>query len=287
MIHLIARLTQVLDESAERRRALHPFTELVRAALATYPGHAPLLATASIFVRRLGDLGGAADLAYRSGRIEPSFNAELALGNALRAQHRWADAEQAFLRALAFQPDNLYLQTDIAELMEDAGRPDEAMAWLQRVLAHEPAHESAFPTACRVRFQRDNDLRHLVALADHLREHPDNDHASLTLTDIAQRRLWLGHIPLPGESVINVAGQVLEQEGPVEGGNLTVSAPEPPSALLAFRHMLPGSTLEISEVPQPDAPNVRGLAWDIVTSEENMERVAPAGPGTGRATTGG
>ncbi|MCW2915331.1 MAG: repeat-containing protein, partial [Actinomycetia bacterium] len=241
----------------ELRPALHPYLTIARGAADAHPAAAQLLWCASLLVRRLGEPAEAAELAIRSNRIQPSPNAEMALGYALRAQERWDEAEQAWLRALNLAPDNSALMTDLAEMLADRGRLDEGLAWTERALQQDPDHDCAFVAACGIRFDRGNDVDQLVALADHLRGQESGTHAAQhadrVLAERSYRRYWLRHFPRPSESVINVLEQVLEQKGAgVQGGSLTVSAPEPPSALLAFGRTLPGFTVTISDVPEPD-----------------------------------
>ncbi|GAA3159001.1 hypothetical protein GCM10010466_57240 [Planomonospora alba] len=237
----------------EERAGLEPFVRLARHGARVHAGSATLLWAASILLRRAGEPEEALVLAERSAGQEPSPQAEIAVYGACRALERWDGAEKALLRALEFDPGNLYVRTDLGELLHLAGRPAEGLAWVEGVLRVDPRHESAYPTACGMRFERDGDLRHLIDLADHLREHPDNDHASHVLFTQSETLPWLTLPAAPTEAVVNVLHQVLEREGgDAADGALTVSAPEPPSALLAFARALPGFVLRIDTVPEPD-----------------------------------
>ncbi|WP_067471711.1 tetratricopeptide repeat protein [Actinomadura hibisca] len=250
VVRLVTGLNDPVPE--DERPPLLPYAALLRAAVAAHPGHAGLLWTGSMLLRRIADPAEAVEFAARAEAVEPSFNAAMALGYAHRAARQWDLAEQAWRRALAFDPGNTALLTDIGELMASAGRPDEAMPWLERALELDPDDPSAFPTACGMRFDRDGDPAHLAALADHLRARPDNAHADRVLTNVSQRHYWLGHVPRPSEAVVNVLRQMLAEGGGTGGAALTLSAPEPPSALLAFDRALPGSTVDITGVPEPD-----------------------------------
>ncbi|GAB2490338.1 tetratricopeptide repeat protein [Nocardiopsis aegyptia] len=236
------------------RAAFAPFLSLVRSAIAAHPGHAMLLWSASILVRRLGDTDAAVELALRSARIEPSAFAAVALGTAYRAQGRWAQAEQAWRQALDLEPDNLAVHTDMAEMLAEAGRPEDGLAWVEAALRKEPDHPSAFPTACVLRFGRDGDLAHLVALADHLRARPDNAHAAGALARAAHGIPWVGRYVGPTEAVVNMLHQSLESVDGTGTPELTVAlyAPEPPSALLAFVRALPGSDITVGDIQPPD-----------------------------------
>ncbi|MQY09094.1 tetratricopeptide repeat protein [Actinomadura macrotermitis] len=234
------------------RPPLLPYRALALAMTHEHPGHAGLLWCSSLLLRRLGDPGAAVELAARSERVEPSFHAAMALGYAHRAAGHWEEAFQAWSRALRLDPGNTALHTDIGELLAANGRPEEGLAWVERALELDPADESAYPTACGMRFERDGDLAHLTAIAGHLREHPGNGHADQVLAHHSQRRYWLGHLPRPTESVMNVLRQIVGDGGGAGGVTLTVSAPEPPSALLAFDLVMPGSEVSIAAPAEPD-----------------------------------
>jgi tetratricopeptide (TPR) repeat protein len=252
VIQLISQLYSVMGDPVpeDERAPFEPYLDLVDGALRTFPVAAGLLSSASIFVRRMGNPERAADLARRSMRIQPSFHAAISLGYAYRSLGRIEDTEHAWIRALDYQPDNLAVFTDIAELLDNNGRPEEGLAWIERALEKDPQDESAFPTACGMRFRRDKDIAHLVALADYLREHPDNRHANGVLGWMSGSRYWLSEIPRTFESVINLLPQVLESSG---SGSCAISAPEPPSALLAFKRAAPGYSVQVNERPEPDA----------------------------------
>lgn len=250
------RLAQVVPEPPpeERSAAIAPYLALVRSTVAAFPGHAGLLWTASVLLRRSGDAAAGADLALRSEAARPSFHAATAAGYAFRAQQRWQDAEDAWIRALGFEPRNVALHTDIGELLASAGRPRDGLSWIERGLSIDPQHPGAFATARGLRFRIDGELHHLVELADHLRDHPGSGHGDRVLAHGSQSRWWLGPIPPASESVVNALHQVLDDDRFVRGAglSLTVSAPEPPSALLAFQRALPGSEVAIASAPQPD-----------------------------------
>ncbi|WP_026124187.1 tetratricopeptide repeat protein [Nocardiopsis baichengensis] len=234
--------------------ALRPYLALVDLCLEARPEEPQLLWAASMLLRRCGRAGDAVALALRAEAVEPSFHAAMAAGYAFRAEKRWEEAERAWLRALQFDPGNLALHTDIGELLATAGRPRDGLAWVERALEQDPQDPTAFPTACGMRFSLDGRLEHLVALADHLRERPGGDHPDRVLTQSSQSRHWLGPIPPPTEAVVDVLHRLQEQGGAPEGSRLalTVSAPEPPSALLALRLAAPGCTVEVGAVPEPD-----------------------------------
>ncbi|GAA1089769.1 tetratricopeptide repeat protein [Nocardiopsis composta] len=258
LLRLVSALSDPVPDG--ERAAVAPYLALVRSVLAADPGHAALMWSASMLLRRTGDTGEAIDLALRSEELEPSFHAATAAGYAYRAEQRWREAEDAWIRALGFDPTNAALHTDIGELLASAGRPRDGLSWVERGLSFEPDDPSAFPTARGLRFRLDGSLHHLVELADHLRDHPDNAHGDNVLAQSSQSRYWLGPIPPSTEAVTNVLHRFLEDGKYADAApedlphaSLTVSAPEPPSAILAFCRALPGSSVQVAEVQEPDA----------------------------------
>jgi len=235
--------------------AFSPYLRLIRNLVASHPGSGNLLWMASVLTRRLGLLDEATEYAVRSEQVEPSDRAAIAAGYALRSQGRTDEALAALERALGYQPDNVALHADIAGMLGEAGRLDEAISWTERSLAIDPHHDCSLVERHGLLFRRDGSVDDLVAITDLLRSAEpgshEAQHASGELTD-RSRQLWLGGIPDPTEAVINVLDQVLAQGISAGGASLTVSAVEPPSAVLAFQRALPGSEVAVSEVLPPD-----------------------------------
>lgn len=244
-------LPDPVDE--ERRGPLLPLLDLVRASAARHPDHTMLLWCGSSLARRMGGCEEAVGWARRSYELEPSHPAAVMLGYALRSAGRPAQALEVWQREVARDPSDLDLYVDIAELLESLGRPAEGVAWAERALAADPAHPKAAPAVHALRHAVEPDLRHLVALADHLRAQPGDGYAADLLTRLSQGTPWLNWIPGGNEAVVRLLHQALGQSVPAEAGlTLTVSALEPPSALLALRAAYPNAVTEIQSVPEPD-----------------------------------
>ncbi|GII58388.1 hypothetical protein Pth03_67770 [Planotetraspora thailandica] len=248
------RLLQALPDVVPQdvRPAVQPYLALVRTASSVHPRHSGVLWVTSVLARRMERWDEALSMALRAEKAAPSLQSAVAVAYAYRSLKRWDDAERAFQRALEHDPGNAAVETDIAELLDRSGRAADGLAWVERVLERDPFQENAFPTACGMRFRRDRDVRHLVALGDYLRDHPGNVHADAVLTVWSQSTYWLGPLPSPGESVINVLSQLMESERTPQHGTLSVSAPEPPSALMAFARTVDDFTVTIEDVPAPD-----------------------------------
>ncbi|GIJ40786.1 tetratricopeptide repeat protein [Micromonospora andamanensis] len=219
------------------RAALSPYLTLARNAITVHPEHALLLGTASALARRVDEVPLAVHWAGRGVRATPSKMGEVWLGYALRSAGRTREALAALRRAVEHDPDDLAVYADIAGTLADNGRLEEALGWIERALARNPSFDCAVHTAHRLRFQRDGAVRHLVALADFIRDHPDDSHEHGDLAECCRGRPWLGQLtpaaPAPAASAI---------PGPPGTGHLDRSergallpAPPPPSAEAARR----------------------------------------------------
>lgn len=251
----LLRMVQVLPDPVdpEHRDSLVPFAALARAMAEAHPAHGFLLWSGSSFMRRLDALGEAVDWAFRAWTRDRSPEAAIMLGNAWRRVGREADTEKLWAGVLRDHPDDLDLHVDLGELIASQGRFDEGLDWIERALAVDPEHPKAAPAAHGVRWARDRDLDHLIALIDHLRDHPDHAYAH-ELVARACAGTWLRHVPYPTEALTNTLRQLLDQIEPGDADiAITLSALEPPSALLAVRGAFPRFALSVRSVPEPDA----------------------------------
>ena len=251
LLNVFGQLFRVMEDGP----AFAPYLTLARTMTAAHPGDAGLWWAASIFLRRRGQYDEALEAARRSAQIEPSDRAAIALGYAFREQGRTDDALAALEQALTFDPKNLSVYADIASLLGSADRLDEAIGWTDRALAIDPGHDCSIVERHGLRYRRDGRVGELVAIADARRSVEPGTHEAQHADDELMdrsRQVWLGGIPAPAEAVTNLLVQVLEQAGGAEGVELTVSAVEPPSAVLAFGRALPGSRVTFTEVLPPD-----------------------------------
>ncbi|HEX8345529.1 MAG TPA: tetratricopeptide repeat protein [Actinoplanes sp.] len=250
--------TAVGDPAPEPdRAALWPYLTVVRHAVAAHPAHPLLLGAGSALARRLGEPALAVEWAARGTRAEPSKLGEIWLGYAYRSAGRIAESVAALCRAVEHDPDDLSVYADIAGTLADDDRLDEALEWIDRALARDPAFDCAVHTAHRLRYRSDGDLAHLVALADFQRDHPDDSHEHTDLAQCCADVHWLSRVPNAAEAVVDVLRQILATERPSSEATLQVSALEAPSALRAVTSALPGVELRIDQVPAPDLRQVR------------------------------
>ncbi len=210
------------------RATLAAYLTLARNAVTVHPEHGLLLGTASALARRVGEVTLAVRWASRGVRAAPSKMGEVWLGYALRSAGRTREALAALRRAVDHDPDDLAVYADIAGTLADHGQLQEALGWIERALARNPSFDCAVHTAHRLRFQRDGDVRHLVALADYVRDHPDDSHEHGDLAECCRGRPWLGQLtPARGPLRQRNTATAGDASGPV--------APAPPSAEAARR----------------------------------------------------
>nr|WP_230415192.1 tetratricopeptide repeat protein [Micromonospora tarapacensis] len=176
------------------RPALAAYLTLARNAVTVHPEHGLLLGTASALARRVGEVPLAVRWATRGVRAAPSKMGEVWLGYALRSAGRTREALAALRRAVGHDPDDLAVYADIAGTLADHGRLEEALRWIEQALTRNPSFDCAVHTAHRLRFQRDGEVRHLVALADFVRDHPDDSHEHGDLAECCRGRPWLGQL---------------------------------------------------------------------------------------------
>ncbi|MEV5964776.1 tetratricopeptide repeat protein [Kribbella sp. NPDC051952] len=292
LVSVFAQLFRAMPEGQndDLQAAYAPYLALARNMTAAHPGSSWAWWAASVFLRRHGRYDEAVEAAKRSAEVEPSDRAAIALAYALREQGRTDEALAALEQALTFDSGNLSVYADIASLLGRADRLDEAIGWTERALAINPGHDCSQIERYGLRHRRYGRVDELVGIADLLRfAEPgthEAQHANDELTD-PSRQVWLGGVPAPTEAVINVLGQVLEQEvAPTGPMSLAVSAVEPPSALLAFDRVMPGSDVAFNEVLAPDPRQpvaiiggpAKPVGLTVWTYDGNLARPAVAPP---------
>ncbi|MFE2751479.1 tetratricopeptide repeat protein [Actinosynnema sp. NPDC059335] len=264
-----ARCAQPLaDPVGEAERApLLPALAVLRGCVARHPEHAMLLWCGSTLARRLGAADEAIAWAQRSFDVEPTHEAAVAKGHALRTAGRTEEALAVWRREAARTPEGHDLFLHIADLLEATGRPAEGLEWALRVVDANPEHPKALATALGLRHALDDDVRHLVALADHLRDHPEHSYAADVLARRARGRPWLGGVPEAADDLVGLLRDVLQEYGPsadVEP-EVTLATPAPPSAVLALRLAFPLAEVAVDHVPEPDprrpVGDVRHVVW--------------------------
>ncbi|GAA1633206.1 hypothetical protein GCM10009828_071360 [Actinoplanes couchii] len=175
--------------------SLRPYLTVVRHAVDAHGEHAMLLGAGSALARRLGEVRLAVEWAGRGARAQPSKLGEIWLGYAYRSAGRMPEALAALRRAVAYDPDDLSVYADVAATLADLGRLDEALRWTELALERDPDFDCVVHTAHRLRHRADGDVEHLVALADFVRDHPDDAHEHTDLEECCRNAAWLGGLP--------------------------------------------------------------------------------------------
>lgn len=238
------------------REALDPFYGLARAVVERHPGQARLAAIGSGLARRMGDTDRAVAWAEQAHRAEPGHIPSVMLGYALRAAGRPDDALRVWQEEVERDPSDLSLMVDIAELYAATDRAAQGLPWAERAAAAGPGHPQAAPAVHGVRYAADGDPAHLLALCDHLRDHPDHPYAAAVLARHCDWQPWLGVVASATEATVNVLHQMLESPHAAEARGsdiqLAASAVEPPSATLAVLMSFPKGALTAQSVGDPD-----------------------------------
>src|SRR6266545_1022749 len=212
------------------------FLRLARGMVAAHADHPQVLISASMLARRLGATAEALAWSSRAEELAPSFASALTLGFAHLHLDQLDEAIGAWRKAMARDPSNLELPVQLAWELAACDRLEDALVFVDRVLAVDPSHNAASMAAQAFRYHRDKDIQHLLVIADRVRESPGDLDASNALAGICRGIPWFGVVPEPTEAIINVLKRALaELEPDSEIASLTLSALEAPSAVLTLR----------------------------------------------------
>jgi tetratricopeptide (TPR) repeat protein len=247
---LVTVMTGLGDPAApEVREANEVYLDLTHRALSAHPDHAMLHGVAAGLGRRLGETATAVRWGERAVRLAPSKLTYVWYSYALRADGQFEAALSMMRDARQRYPLDLDLAADMANWLYEADRIDEAVALIEEAMRIDPSYDCAVHTAHRLRFIRDGEPRHLVALVDFIRENPVPSHEHTDLADCCHGRPWLGRITGPTEACVNVLHSVA-RENRGQLANLALSGLEVPSALALVRRHSPGIAVEIGS-PAP------------------------------------
>src|SRR6266540_4218958 len=189
----------------------------------------------------------------RAEELAPSFASALTLGFAHLHLDQLDEAIGAWRKAMARDPSNLELPVQLAWELAACDRLEDALVFVDRVLAVDPSYNAASMAAQAFRYHRDKDIQHLLVIADRVRESPGDLDASNALAGICRGIPWFGVVPEPTEAIINVLKRALaELEPDSEIASLTLSALEAPSAVLTLRGAFPRIDLTVESIPAPD-----------------------------------
>jgi len=249
----------------------------VTALEGVHPEDAEFLTTRSVLARRAGRLDLAVEEARRAMTHGGGFLAATALANAYRARGEVDEAVRASEAAARLAEDPVPVRLELADLLLEARRPEQAATLYSEVAKSDPDHPWALPSLLYGRFLATGDLdlrERLQVLAE---DNPDNPRATSLAATLCP---WVGFIPPPAEASIAVMARLAddfrdEDWGPDESPVLTIqvsfleAASTSLAANLLARRLHPRFriAIEADEVQSPDprrsAPGMEPLwTWD-------------------------
>jgi hypothetical protein len=201
--------------------------------------------------RKSGSTDASASLAEDWVAERPGYWSHVALGNARRHQGRLEEAIAQFRYAIPYDPEDTAARLDIGDLFMELGKDRDALDAYEAVLARNPEHPWALPSALFVRGRAPGGEAAGRELLNWARAHPGEARATQLATLLYPYTFALPPRP---ESMIRGAAHALAKD--LGLAKLAVSSFEAPSALRALRAVLgdKGTKLEVSfgEIPQPD-----------------------------------
>jgi tetratricopeptide (TPR) repeat protein len=202
-------------------------------------------------LRREGARDEARALAERRVAERPGYRAHIALAGVLRDSGDLEASVAQFRAAIPYDPLDPAAYLDIGDLLLDLGRPGDAREAYENVLAAEPEHPWARPSALYARSVAADDGAAEEELLVWSRARRDNARA----TELATR-VWPFVFSLPSRSESSINGCRAARERQDALRSIGVSSFEAPSALWALRAALgeAGRALSVgfAEIPVPD-----------------------------------
>jgi tetratricopeptide (TPR) repeat protein len=233
----------------EVKSANEAYLDLARRAVAAHPDHALVQGSAAGLARRFDETRDAVAWGRRAVELEHTKLTAVWYAYALRADGQLDEALDVMRKACQANPFDLDLRADMSSWLAAENRLDEALAVIEDAMRVDPTYDCAVHTAHRLRFLRDGDPRHLVALADFIREQPVDSHPHHDLEQACNGHEWLGYVPAAREAITNVLGQV-GPEARVNGMRVALSALEVPSAIAVVRRECPNISVSVPDPPR-------------------------------------
>ena len=257
---VVEQFPQLAREGRPTLDKLALFLQAVKGSQA-YDGQFLFLGAA--ILRRLGEMERALEFAQEACEIDPGYNSVVAVANVYRDQGEVDEALKFYRRALRAQPEDVAVRLDMADMLWDVRRLDEAEALYREVLDRERQHAWALPSYYALRYDKEIDPKWKEKLDKYAASHPDNQRAQ----ELAQRfSPYFGtYLPPPGDSLISIANDIAEfiiaepKKAPKDG-QVQAELPflEAPSARLAFDLQMAAlnntTTFDctVATIPKPD-----------------------------------
>ncbi|GIH16987.1 tetratricopeptide repeat protein [Rugosimonospora africana] len=242
-------LTDPVPEAV--RRANDVYLDLARRAVDAHPDHALLHGAAAGVGRRFGETKLAVRWGERAVALDFSKLTAVWYAYALKADGQLDKALEVMREARARYPLDLDICADMANWLTEFDRLDEALALVEEAMSVDPSYDCVVHTVHRLRYLRDGDANHLVALVDFTREFPIDSHEHSDLEDSCRGQYWLGMPAGPTEACVNVLSQI-PRDDRGNGISMSLSALEVPSALALLRRECPGLSTDIAGPPPAD-----------------------------------
>lgn len=247
----------------------------------------PLMLVSARLARTTGDFQESLDIALAYEREHPDSMAAIMAAGAYRCLGDVRAALAAYRRAQERDPANLSLWLDIGDVLWEDHQLQEALDAYLVMLRREPHHPWALPSVLLLRAQLAGERALLQDFKQYAEANPDNPRVqqlqeqlrAFEATAPSSHEPWATFLPEPTEACLSVLQQLkaalAERNGKdalPENVKMTLSYPEPPSALLAVRldlaRLVPGMTLGVTvqHIPEPDPRASWGrdsgvLAW--------------------------
>jgi len=265
-------------QTARQRDGSARVAAIARRVAATHSGSPELGMMVPGLLRKAGDFDGAlAQVAANEEESGATWHNAVARGLIHREAGDPEAAEQAFVAALALDTSDISAMLEAGDTFLNIRRWDRALPWYDKVLARQPEHDWAKPSAlwCRSKLSADPggpDDPHIEALVE-LEKQGMWRARSL----INQFRRWDGFLPEPSDATANALRSVLEAEERGDSMAIATSAVEAPSNMTAFRLAGMDATISYNSVATPDPrepiADIEYTVWEL-----DGEVLAPALP---------
>lgn len=202
-------------------------------------------------LRKAGRFDAALDVVGDIGQAA-TVNRLCAIGLILRRQDRPEDAEAAFAKAVALDPEEPSTLLEVGDTWFEREEWQKALVWYEKLLRQIPDHPWALASQAFCKWRLGGDEQHWDALIEMAHERNPRAH-----------QLWYENtiaLPEPGDSLAHILRRFRERPEAAPSTPLEVSLShlEAPSNLLALRMELrrrdlpEQTTLTILQIPQPD-----------------------------------
>lgn len=241
-----------------RLRQVQRWARLSERFAQAHPQDNPALMVRAGLLRKAGRFDDAEAAARTALDRDPDWHSATALGLILREKGNPEQAEDAFRMALRLDPSDLSARLEAGDTFFEPGQWETALEWYEDVLAREPDHPWALPSALYCRWKLTDDQGHLDDVLALAKE--GNGRAQ----SLWHRTFW-AEPSEPVDATANVLRKIRERmlndpEFSVDGGELrlTLSSLEAPSNFLAFNLEMKalGRDLRllvaVNRVPVPD-----------------------------------